>query len=76
LSDNLLPTGKAHVSYSEVRSWNECPYRHYLQQIKKINLDKPSEHLDFGTAVHSACEGYLKTRVMDIERCLMDIVAA
>jgi hypothetical protein len=76
LSDNLLPTGKPHVSYSEVRNWSECPYRHYLQQIKKINLDKPSEHLDFGTAVHAACEGYLKTRVMDVERCMMDIVAA
>lgn len=76
MSIELLPTGKSHVSYSEVRTWNECPWRHYLQQIKKINLDKPSEHLDFGTAVHAACEEYLKTKVMDIETCLMSIVSA
>ena len=73
---DLLPTGKKHVSYSEIRNWNECPYRHFLQQIKKINLDKPSEPLDFGTAVHSACENFLKTRVMSTDQCLMDIVSA
>ncbi len=72
----LLPNGKKHVSYSEVRNWIECGWRHYLQQIKKINLDKPSEHLDFGTIVHAACENYLKTRTMDSEKCVMNIVQA
>lgn len=71
-----MPTGKKHVSYSEVRNWVECPWRHKLQQIDKINIDKPSEHLDFGTAVHSSCEEYLKTKVMNVESCLMKIVAA
>lgn len=76
MTEELLPTGKKHVSYSEVRNWTECPWRHKLQQIDKINLDKPSEHLDFGTAVHSACEGYLKTKTMDVDSCLMQIVSA
>lgn len=62
---DVLPTGKPHVSYSEVKSWAECSYRHNLQHIKKIDLSKPSIHLDIGTAVHAACENYLKTKVMD-----------
>ena len=73
---DLLPNGKQHVSFSEVRNWIECGWRHYLQQIKKINLDKDSEHLDFGTAVHASCENFLKTRTMDVDISLMMIVSA
>ena len=61
----LLPTGKQHVSFSEWRSWSECSYRHKLQQIVKINLGKPSPHMDFGTACHAAHEEFIKTKVMD-----------
>ena len=61
----VLPTGKMHVSFSEVKLWKECSYRHNLVHIKKIDLSKPSTVLDFGTAVHSACEKYLLTREMD-----------
>ena len=61
-----LPTGKKHVSFSEVKLWKECSYRHNLVHIKKVDLSKPSPVLDFGTAVHSACEKYLLTRVMDV----------
>lgn len=62
----VLPTGKPHVSFSEVKLWKECSYRHSLVHIKKIDLSKPSPVLDFGTAVHAACEKYLLTRVMDV----------
>lgn len=61
----LLPTGKQHVSFSEVKLWKECSYRHNLVHIKKIDLSKPSPVLDFGTAVHAACEQYLLKRIMD-----------
>ena len=60
-----LPTGKKHVSFSEVKLWKECSFRHNLFHIKKIDLSKPSTVLDFGTAVHASCEHYLLTRVMD-----------
>lgn len=65
-SFEVLPTGKPHVSFSEVKLWKECSYRHQLVHIKKIDLSKPSPVLDFGTAVHAACEKYLLTRVMDV----------
>jgi len=62
----VLPTGKPHISFSEVKLWKECSYRHNLFHVKKVDLSKPSPVLDFGTAVHAACEKYLLTRVMDV----------
>lgn len=67
LSLETLPTGKPHVSFSEVKLWKECSFRHQLVHIKKIDLSKPSPVLDFGTAVHASCEKYLLTRVMDYQ---------
>ena len=60
-----LPTGKPHVSFSELRDWQECSFRHKLKHVDKIDLSTPAPVLDFGTAVHACCEQYLKTRVMD-----------
>lgn len=62
-----LPTGKPHISFSEVKDWNDCSYRHQLKHVKKIDLFKPSIFLDFGTGIHAACENFLKTRNMDVE---------
>ena len=64
-----LPTGKPHVSFSEVKLWKECSYRHNLVHVKKLDVSKPSPVLEFGTAVHAACEDYLLTRVMKPEIC-------
>jgi len=61
----LLPTGKPHVSFSEMRDWQDCSYRHKLKFVQKLGEDIPGVHLDFGTSVHAACENYLKTRQMD-----------
>jgi len=65
-----LPTGKPHVSFSEVKLWKECSYRHNLVHVKKLDFSKPSPVLEFGTAVHSACEDYLLTKVMKTEICM------
>jgi len=60
-----LPTGKPHVSVSEMKDWKECSFRHKLKFIDKVGEDIPGVHMDFGTAIHAACENYVKTRVMD-----------
>lgn len=62
-----LPTGKPHVSFSEIRTWKECSYRHKLQFITKVDMFKPGVHMDFGTAVHSACENFLKNGSMNVD---------
>lgn len=63
-----FPTGKPHVSYSEIRAWKECAWRHKLVYVDKIDLFKPSPNIDFGTYVHSECEEYLVKRVFNLER--------
>ena len=68
-----FPTGKAHVSFSEVRTWAECPWKHKLTYIDKVKADVESEHLYFGTAVHASCEKYLKTRELDTNICTSEI---
>ena len=60
-----FPTGKPHVSYSEIKTWKECPWKHKLVYIDKIDLFKPNPNVSFGTIVHAECESYLKTRQFD-----------
>lgn len=57
-----LPTDKFHISYSEFVDWNDCSYRHKLKHINKIDLDKPSEHTEFGGIIHEAIENYLLSK--------------
>lgn len=61
----LLPTGKHHVSFSEIREWKECSFRHRLRFVQGIDLSKPGPAMDFGTSVHAACEAFLSSRVVD-----------
>lgn len=72
----LLPTGKPHVSFSEVKMWKECTWRHKLVHIDKLSIFEPSPHLDYGTIVHEGIEDFLKTRVMDIPTVLEKLDAA
>jgi len=71
-----FPTGKKHISYSEVKCWKECPYRHKLKHVDKIDLSKPSPYLDFGTNVHEGCENYLLSKSIPKERLLENIRSA
>ena len=69
----LLPTGKPHVSFSEVKVWKECSYRHKLAYVDKLDTYENNPYADYGTAVHNAIENYLKTKTMNIETCLEEI---
>lgn len=57
---------KEYTSYSELRQWKECPWRHKLVYIDKIQTFEESPHLRYGTIVHDACEHYLKTKELKI----------
>ena len=71
-----FPTNKEHVSFSEIKCWKECSYRHKLIHIDKIDESDPSPYLDFGTAVHEGCETYLKNRSIDVKKLTSDIRSA
>ena len=68
-----FPTGKPHVSFSEVKVWKECSYRHKLAYVDKLDSYEANPYADYGTAVHNAIENYLKTKQMNIEACLEEI---
>jgi len=68
-----FPTGKPHVSFSEVKNWKECPYRHKLLYIDKIENSEPSPFLDFGTAVHEGCENIIEGKELPREKLLTNI---
>jgi hypothetical protein len=61
----VWPTGKPHVSFSELSNWLECSYRHKLLFIDGLGSFVQTPHLAFGTGVHNSNEKYIKTRVMD-----------
>lgn len=58
-ASDALPTGKHHVSFSELTDWIECSYRHKLKHIDKVNLDKPSIHTEYGQVIHDCLENYI-----------------
>jgi|TARA_R110000824_G_scaffold127284_3_gene287350 ATP-dependent exoDNAse (exonuclease V) beta subunit len=47
---------KKHISYSELKTWDECAYKHKLVYIDNIKKFLGNEHTSFGTAVHEVCE--------------------
>ena len=71
-----FPTQKPHVSFSEIKCWKECAYRHKLLHIDKLDIFEPSPYLDFGTAVHEGCETYIKTKTVDKKKLFKDITDA
>jgi hypothetical protein len=56
---------REHISYSEIRIWSECPYKHKLKYIDKVDGFKGNEFTLFGTVVHNTCEKALLTGSMD-----------
>ena len=56
----IFPTGKAHVSFSEIKNWKECAFRHKLMYVDKLSVYEDNPYADFGTIVHNSIENYLK----------------
>ena len=44
------------ISYSEFKTWKECPYRHKLIYIDNEPYYSGNEYTAFGSAIHAACE--------------------
>ena len=57
---------KSHISFSELKQWRECSWRHKLIYIDKLQTFEESPHLHYGTILHDACELYLKEKVIDL----------
>ena len=44
------------ISFSELKNWKECPYRHKLIYVDKLPHFEGNEYTAFGTAIHTVCE--------------------
>lgn len=76
IKDNNFPTGKPHISFSELKQWKECPFRHKLTYIDKVDMFEPSPYLNFGTAVHEGCESLLENKTYNSKKILSEMKAA
>ncbi len=45
-----------HISYSELKIWAECPYKHKLMYIDRVKGFVGNEFTAFGRAIHEVCE--------------------
>lgn len=67
MEELTFPTNKPHISYSELKTWVDCPLKHYNSYVLKLSEWEPSIYADFGTVVHDHVEHYLKTKEMPTE---------
>jgi hypothetical protein len=47
---------RKHISFSELKNWDFCPYSHKLIYIDGIDAFQGNEFTAFGTAIHDTCE--------------------
>ena len=52
-----------HISFSALKLWNECPWKHKLVYLDGIKAFEGNEHTAFGTAVHSTCEQLVENNI-------------
>lgn len=56
----------SHISYSELKNWSECTWRHKLLYVDKIEVGQGTEHTCYGTAVHETVENMLLGKISDL----------
>ena len=49
----------SHISFSELKNWDFCPFYHKLTYIDKLKGFLGNEYTAFGTAIHTICENKL-----------------
>ena len=54
-----------HISYSELKIWAQCPFKHKLIYVDKIREFIGNEYTAFGRALHALCENILAGNLED-----------
>ena len=50
----------SHISFSELKEWVNCPWKHKIVYLEKLKLFQGNEHTAFGTALHTICENLVE----------------
>ena len=64
---------REHVSFSEIKNWKECPWRHKLMYLEGIQTYENNPYAEFGTVVHNSIEKFLKTKIMDFDAAKIEL---
>jgi len=62
----------SHISFSELKNWNFCPFYHKLTYIDKLKGFRGNEYTAFGTAIHDVCEKKLLQEQIKAEEYFVD----
>ena len=54
-----------HISFSELKNWNQCAYYHKLVYIDKLKGFEGNLYTAFGSALHTVCEKVVLKEVED-----------
>ena len=57
-----------HISYSELKNWDFCPFYHKLTYVDKIKIFEGNVYTAFGTALHETCEKLALNENLDYEK--------
>ena len=49
------------TTYSELKTWAECPWKHKLSYIERVKKFIGNEFTAFGRALHAVCENVVLT---------------
>jgi len=55
----------SHVSFSEIKNWNQCAYYHKLTYIDKLKGFEGNLYTAFGSALHTVCEKIILKEIDD-----------
>ena len=61
-----------HVSYSELKEWVVCPWKHKLNYIDRVNEFKGNEYTAFGSALHTVCESLVLNKPEDPKKLFQE----
>ena len=50
-----------HISASQLKTYNNCPRKHWLQKVAQVPSDTPKRGAERGKLLHSFVESYLET---------------
>jgi len=54
-----------HISYSELKTWAECPRKHKLVYIDKLKGFTGNEYTAFGSSLHALCENAVQDLIQE-----------
>ena len=61
-----------HISYSELKEWVTCPWKHKLTYIERIKEFTGNEYTAFGTSLHTVCENLVKSEDIDAKKMFQE----